>query len=160
MGETRLGTVFLLSTAPFIGPAFAQGDASDLTRQIESYVAQEVAGINHHDALKATAFEADDTISMESGRPASLGRQAYIDGLRAAFKYEPTWHLRLIEEAVDIPRSRDMAVYRSTYFQDSTMAGVPATQKVNYIAMFKKQKDGTWRIVWSVVSNIEKPHKR
>jgi ketosteroid isomerase-like protein len=52
-----------------------------------------------------------------------------------------------------------MAVYRSTYFQDSTIGGVPATQKVNYIALFRKQADGTWKIAWSVVSNIEKPHK-
>ncbi len=155
----RLGTIFLLSTTSVLGPALAQGDASDLAQKIEGYIAEEVAGINRHDAMKATEFEADDTISMESGRPASVGRQAYIDGLRAAFKYEPAWHLRLIEETVDIPRSRDMAVYRSTYFQDSTMGGLPATQKVNYIAMFKKQKDGSWKIVWSVVSNIEKPHK-
>ena len=159
MAEMRVGAIFALSTAAFLVPALAQGNASDLARQIEGYVAQEVAGINQHDAVKATAYEADDTISMESGRAASIGRQAYIDGLRAAFQYEPAWHLRLIEETVDIPRSRDMAVYRSTYFQDSTMAGVPATQRVNYIAMFKRQKDGAWKIVWSVVSNIEKPHK-
>jgi ketosteroid isomerase-like protein len=159
MAGMRVGTIFLLSTAGFLSPAFAQGGTSDLARQIEGYVAQEIAGINAHDAVKATAFEADDTISMESGRPASVGRQAYIEGLKMAFKYAPAWHLRLIEQTVDIPHSREMAVYRSTYFQDSTMAGMPATQKVNYIAMFKKQKDGTWKIVWSVVSNIEKPHK-
>ena len=159
MTETRVWTVVFLSAAGFLGPALAQGDDSGLARQIEGYVAEEVAGINSHDAVKATAFEADDTISMESGRPASIGRQADIEGITAAFKYEPAWHLRLIQEAVDIPRSRDMAVYRSTYFQDSTMAGVPATQRVNYIALFKKKKDGSWKIAWSVVSNIEKPHK-
>src|SRR5215469_12664821 len=159
MAKMRVEAIFLLSAAAFLGPGLARGDDSGLARRIESYVAQEVAGINHHDAVKATEFEADDTISMESGRPASVGRQAYIAGLRMAFKYEPAWHLRLIEETVDIPRSQDMAVYRSTYFQDSTLAGVPATQQVNYIAMFKKQKDGTWKIVWSVVSNIEKPHR-
>lgn len=159
MAELRFGAIFLLCMAGFLSPAYAQGNASDLAQQIEGYVAQEIAGINQHDAVKATAFEADDTISMESGRPASVGRRAYMDGLRMAFKYEPAWHLRLIEEAVDIPLSLDMAVYRSTYFQDSTMAGAPATQRVNYIAMFKKQKDGAWKIVWSVVSNIEKPHR-
>jgi ketosteroid isomerase-like protein len=96
---------------------------------------------------------------MESGRPASVGRDKYIAGLKMTFEREPTWRLRLIEEAVDAPRSEDMAVYRSTYFQDSTMGGMPATQKVNYIALFRKQPDSSWKIAWSVVSNIEKPHK-
>lgn len=160
MAVMRICAIFLLSAAGLPGAALAHDGASDLARQIKGYVAQEIAGINHHDAVRATAFEADDTISMESGRAASIGRQAYIKGLQLAFKYEPAWHLRLIEETVDIPHSRDMAVYRSTYFQDRTMGGVPATQKVNYIAMFKKQTDGRWKIVWSVVSNIEKPHKR
>jgi ketosteroid isomerase-like protein len=159
MAGMRICATLLLSSAGLPGLAPAHDGASDLARQIEGYVAQEIAGINDHDALKATAFEADDTISMESGRPASIGRQAYIAGLQMAFKYEPAWHLRLIEETVDIPHSRDMAVYRSTYFQDSTIGGVPATQKVNYIALFRKQADGTWKIAWSVVSNIEKPHK-
>lgn len=159
MATMRIRATLLLSTAGLLGPALAHDASSDLARRIEGYVAQEVAGINDHDAVKATAFEADDTISMESGRPASIGRKAYIEGLSMAFKYEPAWHLRLIEETVDIPRSRDMAVYRSTYFQDSTLGGIPATQKVNYIAMFKKQKGGAWKIAWSVVSNIEKPHK-
>lgn len=126
---------------------------------VKSCIAQEVAGINAHDAEKATACEANDTISMESGRQASTGRDNYVSGLKMAFQYEPAWHLRLIEETVEVPQSGDMAVYRSTYWQDSTMAGAPATQKVNYIAFFRKQADGSWKIAWSVVSNMEKPHK-
>ena len=147
----------LAASVLFSGACLSVGvsaQETNLAEQIKGYVAHEIAGINEHDAVKATAFEADDTLSMESGRPSSVGRKAYIDGLKMAFKYEPAWHLRLIEETVDIPRSQDMAVYRST----CTRGGAPATQKVNYIAMFRKV-DGSWKIVWSVVSNIEKPHK-
>jgi len=126
---------------------------------VKACIAAEIAGINAHDALRATQCEAADTISMESGRPASVGRDNYIAGLKMAFRYEPTWRLRLIEETVDVPQSQDLAVYRSTYYQDSTISGAPATQKANYIALFRKQADGSWKIAWSVVSNIEKPHK-
>jgi ketosteroid isomerase-like protein len=126
---------------------------------VKACVAAEIAGINAHDAGKATQCESADTISMESGRPASIGRESYIAGLKMAFQHEPAWRLRVIEETVDVPQSEDIAVYRSTYYQDSTISGAPATQKVNYIAMFRKQPDGTWKIAWSVVSNIEKPHK-
>ena len=134
--------------------------ASQIAATIRADVAEQIAGINAHDAARATAFEAADIISMESGRPASVGRDADMAGIKMAFQREPTWHLSLVDEAVDVARSGDMAVYRSTYNQDSTQSGVPATQRVNYIALFKRQADGTWKIAWSVVSNIEKSHKK
>lgn len=130
------------------------------TELIKGYIAEEVAGINAHDAVRGTAYETADTISMESGRPPSVGRDADIAGLKMAFHYEPSWQLRLIDEAVDVAKSQDFATYRSTYWQDSTLGGAPATQKVNFIALFRKQPDNQWKIVWSVVSNIEKPYKK
>jgi ketosteroid isomerase-like protein len=148
-------------TALSVGMGAASGYASEqsVADAVKSCVAQEVAGINAHDAEKAAVCEANDTISMESGRPASAGRDNYISGLKMAFQYEPAWRLRLVEESVEVPHSEDMAVYRSTYWQDSTITGAPATQKVNYVAFFRKQTDGSWKIAWSVVSNVEKPHK-
>ena len=59
---------------------------------------------------------------------------------------------------MDVPRSQEIAVYRSIYFEDSIMAGMLATQQVNYIAFFRKQPDGSWKIAWSALSKIEKPH--
>jgi ketosteroid isomerase-like protein len=146
-----------LSAGLLAGPGLASEQS--VVDAVKTCVAREVAGINVHNPEEATACEATDTISMESGRPASVGRDNYIAGLKMGFHYEPAWHLRLIEETVEVPHSEDVAVYRSTYFQDSTIAGAPATQKVNYIAFFRKQPDGAWKITWSVVSNIEKPHK-
>ena len=156
--------MFLISRTAVFGlclavstPVFAS--TRSVADAVKACVASEIAGINAHDAVKATQCEAVDTISMESGRPASVGRDNYMAGLKMAFQHEPAWRLRLIEEAVGVPRSEDIAVYRSTYYQDSTISGAPATQKVNYIAFFRKQPDGAWKIAWSVVSNIEKPHK-
>ncbi len=160
MGRKRvLAQAATLAFATAVPWAASPAPSVSLAERIKGYVADEVAGINAHDPMRATAHEAEDTISMESGRPASVGRQAFIDGLKMGFKYEPTWRLRLIDEHVDVPRSEDIAVYRSTYWQDSTLSGTPATQKVNYIALFKKQQDGRWKLAWSVVSNIERPHK-
>jgi ketosteroid isomerase-like protein len=160
MGLKRIfAQAAVLTLATAVPLAASPASSVSLAERIRGYVADEVAGINAHDPIAATAHEAEDTLSMESGRPASVGRQAYIDGLKMAFKYEPAWRLRLIDEHVDVPRSQDIAVYRSTYWQDSTLSGTPATQKVNYIALFKKQQDGAWKITWSAVSNIERPHK-
>ena len=39
-------------------------------------------------------------------------------------------------------------------------AGVPMTHKTNFIAEFKRQSDGPWRIVWYSVSNMEQSHPK
>jgi len=66
----------------------------------------------------------------------------------------------LIDEAVDVSDRGDMAVYWSTYNQESVDKGVSMTQKVNFLAGFRRQGDGSWKIGWSVVCATEKPHRK
>ena len=142
------------------GSAVAAGDSTtQIAKTIEADVAQMIAGINAHDADKATQFDAPDIVSMEAGRAPSIGKEADREGLGMAFKYAPSWHVRLIDELVDVSAGGDMAIYRSTYYQDSTDNGAPMTQKVSFVAGFRKQADGTWKISWSVVAPQERPHK-
>jgi ketosteroid isomerase-like protein len=76
------------------------------------------------------------------------------------FKYAPSWHLSMIEEAVDVAKSGDMAVYRGTYSENSTRDGVAYTHKGNYLAGFRRDADGIWRVHWSVVSWQSPSHKK
>jgi ketosteroid isomerase-like protein len=117
-----------------------------------------IAGINAHDPVRATMFDAPGIISMESGRPPSVGAEADRQGISMAFRHTPDWRVRLIDETVDVAGSGDMATYRSTYWQDSSNHGQAMTQRVNFIAGFHKQRDGSWKITWSVVCNQERPH--
>lgn len=130
----------------------------EIAKTIEADVAQLIAGINEHDAAKATQFDAPDIVSMESGRPPSIGATADREGLERGFENTPSWHVGLIDETVDVAQSGDLAVYRSTYHQDSVDNGTPMTQRVNFVAGFEKQPDGSWRIAWSVVCAQERPH--
>ena len=118
----------------------------------EAGAAEIVAGINAKDIGKATRFDAPDLVSMESGREPSIGAKAERDGLSMTFKYAPSWHLSLVDETVDVARSQDMAVYRGTYDEDSMRDGVPYTHRGNYVAGFRRDADGMWRVHWSVVS--------
>ena len=68
--------------------------------------------------------------------------------------------MTLVEETVDVADSGDMAVYRSTYNEDSVADGVPMTHQVNFIAEFRRQPNGQFKVAWSVVSSIEKSHKK
>jgi len=122
-----------------------------LVRQIKADVAEIVEGINSKDIDKATKFDAPDLVSMESMRAHSYGAKANREGLAMVFRYEPSWRLSLIDETVEVARSGDMATYRSTYSEDSTRGGEPYSHKVNYIAGFRRDPDGLWRVHWSVV---------
>lgn len=133
---------------------------ADIAKLVKAHVAEIIDGINKQDAIKATKYDAKDMVSMEGGRPPTVGMQADREGLGMAFKYAPSWRLRLVEETVDVPASREMAVYRSTYFQDSTDNGVPMTQKTNFLAGFEREENGEWKIAWQVVAAQERPHKK
>lgn len=134
--------------------------ASPIDTKIRSEVAEVVAGINAKDIDKATKYDAPDLISMESGRSPSTGAKADHDGLSMAFKYAPSWHLTMINETVDVSTAGDMAIYRGTYAEDSTRDGVPFTHTGNYIAGFKYDPDGVWRVHWSVIAWQSLSHKK
>jgi ketosteroid isomerase-like protein len=153
---TFVSLVSLLAAGPSLAATVSK---ARIAETIKADVAQLIAGINAHDADKATQFDAPDIVSMEAGRPPTLGMAADKAGLGMAFKYNPDWRVRLIDETVDVADAGDMAIYRSTYHQDSVDHGTPMTQKVNFVAGFRKQADG-WRITWSVVAAQERPHKQ
>lgn len=139
-------------------PPVAGGAA--IAAQIKADVALMIEGINSKDIDKATKFDAPDLVSMESGRIPSVGAKADYDGLSMVFRYVPSWHLSMLDETVDVAASGDMAVYRSTYREDSLHDGVPFTHDGNYLAGFKHDPDGMWRVHWSVVSWQSPSHKK
>ena len=140
-----------LATSPATASTRPPRAQSAVAARIKTDVAEIVAGINGKDIDKATKFDAPDLVSMESMRAPSYGAKADRDGLTMVFKYAPSWHLGMIDEAVDVSEAADMAVDRSTYNEDSIRDGAPYTHKVNYVAGFRRDPDGMWRVHWSVV---------
>lgn len=149
--------VVLLSAA--CASAHAETTSSTESK-VRSEVAEIVAGINAKDIDKATKYDASDLLSMESGRTPSRGSKADHDGLSMAFRYAPSWHLTMIDETVDVSKAGDWAVYRGTYAEDSTRDGVPFTHTGNYIAGFRHDRDGVWRVHWSVIAWQSPSHKK
>jgi ketosteroid isomerase-like protein len=148
----QAATVVFLSVFPVEGSAAPGASQSAIVSTVKADVAEIVAGINTKDILKATRFDAPDLVSMESGREPSVGAKADRDGLSMAFKYAPNWHLSLIDETVDVAKAGDMAIYRGTYAEDSARDGVPYTHNGNYVAGFRRDADGMWRVHWSVIA--------
>lgn|GEM_PF-1746863 len=138
----------------------APADKTVIAETIKAEVAQLVAGINAHDPSKATAYDAPDIISMECGRPSSVGLEGDKEGFKMGFAREPYWKINLIDEAVDVASSGDLAVYRGTYNEENRRGDVPMTHKVNFIAEFRHRSDGTWKIAWYIVSEMERSHPK
>jgi ketosteroid isomerase-like protein len=135
-------------------------DTAAIAETIKTDVAQLVAGLNAHDAVKTTAFDAPNVISMECGSPSTIGVEADREGFRMGFAHDPLWKVSLIDETVDVASSGDLAVYRGIYNEDNGRAGVLMTHKTNFIAEFKRQNDGSWKVVWYSVSNMEQSHPK
>jgi ketosteroid isomerase-like protein len=140
--------------------AAAPVDTAAIAQTIKGDVAQLVAGLNAHDAVKTTAFDAPDIISMECGSPPAVGIEADRDGFKTGFAHDPLWRVSLIDETVDVASSGEMAVYRGAYNEDHGRAGVLVTHKTNFIAEFKRQSNQSWKMVWYSVSNMEQSHPK
>lgn len=140
--------------------ASAPDDPAAIARTIRADVASLIAGLNAHDVSKMTAFDAPGIVSMECGRPSSSTLEDERAGLSAAFKANPAWRARLIDDTVDVAKAGDIAVYRGTYYQDSVHDGQPVTQRVNFIAEFAHRTSGSWQVVWSMVAPMEASHPK
>jgi len=143
-----------------LAQAKPMGDHAKVADEVKAAVRATVAGINAHDPDKAAAYDASDVVSMEGGRPDTLGRDGDRAGFKMTFGYAPQWRVSLISETVEVARSGEMAIYRGLYNQDSVNAGVPMTSKVHFIAEFRRQPDGSWKMPWYVVSPTERSHKK
>ena len=155
-----------LSATLVVGAAVAQTtahkvDTAAIATTIKAEMGETYAGINAHDVAQATKWEADDIVTMEAGRAPSKSLKEDREGMTMAFKYAPSWRVRMIDQTVDVASAGDMAIYRSTCWQDSDADDhTPMTEKVDFVAEFKKQQDGAWKMAWSVVTPQERPHKR
>ena len=143
-----------------LSAAAQSADTKAVADTIRSDVAQLVAGLNAHDAARTTAFDADDIVAIECGSPSMVGREVDRKGFAEGFAQDPAWKVHLIDETVDVAGSRDLAIYRGTYHEDHGRAGVLMTHKTNFIAEFKRQRDGSWKMAWYSVTNMEPSHPK
>ena len=156
----RLLLLAFVAAASSLSAAQAPVDPAAIAKTIKADVAQLVAGLNAHDAVKTTAFDAPDVVSIECGSAPAVGIETDREAFKMNFAHDPLWKVSLIDETVDVASSGDLAIYRGTYHEDHGNGDVLMTHKTNFIAEFKHQRDGSWKIAWYVVSNMEKSHPK
>ena len=108
------------------------------------------------DVQKLSAFWADDAINFFPDRPVAVGREGIADLVkknRSVPGFSLSWTPR---EAV-VSESGDIGYSYGTFdLAFETPAGEKVTKTGNYVCIWKKQHDGSWKC--AVESTIFGPH--
>ena len=135
-------------------------DTAAFAEDVKADLHQLVADFNAHDAAKAVGHDAPDYVGMLHGQPNVKGPAEDLALTRQQVA-DPLSKVTVSDETVDVAASGDMAVYRATYWQDSSgKDGTPLTQKINLIAGFRHPAGKDWEIGWYIVSAMEPSHKK
>ena len=96
-------------------PAAASADTTAIADTIKTDVAQLVAGLNAHDVLKTTAYDAANIVSIECGSPSTVGIEADRKGFEMGFARDPDWRVSLIDDdPALIPRLSSVRTFIET----------------------------------------------
>ncbi len=110
------------------------------------------------DVDKVMAHYADDASALMPNIPIRTGK----DSIRAIFKdllADPNFALDIQTGKVEVAKSGDVAYSQGTYTFVATGAKKkPVTEKGKYIEVYKKQADGSWKVVEDM-NNADAPAK-
>jgi len=97
------------------------------------------------DPAKFASFYTEDAIVMLAGAPDFKGRPAISEGITGMMK-DPAFALSFEADKVVVARAGDLAYETGTYSMSMTGPDKkPATEKGNYVVVWRKEPDGTWK---------------
>jgi len=141
-----VGAVALVACAqpappPTPPPDTRAADEAALRAAIKDWAAAAQA----KDAARFVSFYAEDAVVMMANAPDISGMAAIREGISAMMQ-DPNFALSFEPDNVVVARSGDLAYETGPY--SMTMTGPdkkPATEKGHYVAIWRKQADGTWK---------------
>ncbi len=103
------------------------------------------------DAEKIVANYASDATLMAPGMAAMKGTAAIRPGLKPLLD-DPKLSLVFAAQHVEVSKDGDMAASQGTYTMTMTdpKTKKPMTEKGNYVTVYKKQADGSWKAVQDI----------
>jgi len=124
------------------GPASDTGEAAKI-RAVESAMMK--AGIEKG-ADGYMSYYADDAVELSNGEPALHGKQSIAKEM--VFLNDKNNRLTWTPTHVDVAASGDLAYSYGEYeFRATGKDGKTAIEHGKYATVFKKQKDGLWKVV-------------
>ena len=106
------------------------------------------------DFEKSMSYYADDASLLMANMPAINGK----DAIRAAFKPmfdDPNFALAFQGSRIEVAKSADLGYTQGAYTMTVTdpKTKKPVTDKGKYLTTYKKQADGTWKVVADMESS-------
>ena len=136
--------VFLLSFT-FASPAAAAD--TKIEQALRDLDAKWSAAAGAKDIDKTVSYYSEDAVLMPPNAPSAKTRET----IRSAWKdmlTTPGAAIRWKATKVEVAKSGDLAYVSGTYEETMTDAtGKPVNDHGKYVEIFKKQADGTWKVV-------------
>lgn len=140
------------------GMGSATVDREAAANAIRDSERQLLADFRSRDAEKIASHYADDAVVLITNRPQMSGREAIVQGMAQSVA-DPAFALDFANQKTDVAASGDLAYSRGTYTVSYTHpeANQSVTEKGSYINIYKRQADGSWKIVEDITSPTTAP---
>ncbi len=123
-----------------------EADKATIHAKVKSWAAASKA----RDAEAFASVYADDAVLMLEGAPDVSGREAILAAVTGLMK-DPNFDLSFEADNVVVAGSGDLAYETGTYsFTLSDAEGKPAPTHGHYLVVWRKESDGTWKVVRDV----------
>ena len=140
-----LSGCFVVLSFAFVGTA-AAGDTK-IEQDLRDLDAKWSAAAAAKDVDKTVSYYSEDAVVMPPNAPSAKTRET----IRTAWKEmltTPGAAIRWKAAKVEVAKAGDLACVSGTYEETMTEAsGKPVKDHGKYVAIFKKQADGTWKVV-------------
>jgi uncharacterized protein (TIGR02246 family) len=131
-------------------------DPAQVRSAIDAANQQAVTGMLANDPVAATANYSDDAVAMHPGMAAMRGRAAIQEGIKGMMGSMSVTAAKFTTE--DVMVSGDVAVEMGTYAMTLQPKGGKAMDdKGKYLTIWKRQGDGSWKIVRDINNSDAAP---
>ena len=157
--RTRVSLLCLAAAGSLLAGCARHGsaDTSAVADQVRKDALALVADYNAQNAAAAAAYDAPDYVGVFHGTPNVNGPAADEAGMKAAMAASKVlWQIG--EVKVTVSRAGDVGIFEAPYtFTVTTPQGASSKESGNWIAIFRRQEDGTMKLWRSIGSDIPAP---
>tara|TARA_B100001057_G_C22667057_1_gene878274 strand:- start:508 stop:972 length:465 start_codon:yes stop_codon:yes gene_type:complete len=104
----------------------------------------------NEDAEGCASLYDNDAIYMIPGIPALEGYSSILDSYKKQFKIPRDYIVSMKEPVVEVLPMNDWAMVRGTGSSRNIINGNSLTKNYKWIILSRKQKNGSWKIVWDI----------
>jgi len=146
--------IFVLPGTVFSGSASTKATAETL-KQLEADFMKAAA---EKGSAGYMSYYADDAVELPNGGPAIPGKENIAKGM--GFLDDKNNRLIWTPVGADISASGDLGYTYGTYeFDSKDKDGKPVVEHGKYTSIWKKQKDGSWKVVLDMGNTSEEAKK-